>query len=327
MKLFGHLQVRLDPWQSDYGSEIPLELDEQGEADEAVDLGVESDPERWQPITPSAREPEGRTIFVDGVRRLEARLIGRSEDRLFHGAFGSYGVGAVEASAGHAWIRTTQIGRVIAFGSGQRVGPIAVLPSLEYLPISSARPDPDGPLRAIQEQMRLAEERLGKELADAEEALVIVDGPLSFEEAMRGSAIGYIKRLFRLYLPGSHLALLAALQAGQRTPLFALRSSRRFARYSWFSRVGATALGESDLSGIVRLEVAETLGSDRARQLADRSTQMLPRFVPPRWRDPRSPQNLLPIGGLEQHLRHRLGDARLIRRRIQALLAQEAQRV
>jgi hypothetical protein len=58
-----------------------------------------------------------------------------------------------------------------------------------------------------------------------------------------------------------------------------------------------------------------------ARQLADETATRLPAFVPSRARDPRAPQNLLPIGALEQHLRHRLGDARLIRRKIAQLIA------
>jgi hypothetical protein len=153
---------------------------------------------------------------------------------------------------------------------------------------------------------------------------VIVDGPLTFEEPLRGAAVGYIKRIFKLYLPREHLGLLARLSAGQRTPLFALRSSRRFVRFSWFVRLAQTALGDSDLAGIARLEVSETVGVDTARRLADATATLLPRFVPRRWRDPRSPQNLLPIGALEANLRRHLGDARLIRRYVETLIAMEA---
>ena len=53
------------------------------------------------------------------------------------------------------------------------------------------------------------------------------------------------------------------------------------------------------------------------------TTSVVPRFVLSRSRDPRAPQNLVPIGALEQHLRRGLGDARLIHRRLATLLARE----
>jgi len=118
--------------------------------------------------------------------------------------------------------------------------------------------------------------------------------------------------------------LLARLRAGERTPLFALRSSRRFVRFSWFVRLAPPELGDSELAGIARLEVAEAVGIEAARRLADASAAILPRFVPGRWRDPRSPQNLLPIGALERTLRRYMGDGRLLRRHIETLIATEA---
>jgi hypothetical protein len=81
---------------------------------------------------------------------------------------------------------------------------------------------------------------------------------------------------------------------------------------------------DADLTGLVRLEVSEVVGVDAARALADASAALLPAFVPTRGRDPRAPQNLLPIGALEARLRRRLGDTRLIRRRVTALIARES---
>jgi len=48
--------------------------------------------------------------------------------------------------------------------------------------------------------------------------------------------------------------------------------------------------------------------------MADLATASLPRFASSRHRDPRAPQNLYPIGGLERELRRRSGDARFIYR-------------
>jgi hypothetical protein len=193
---------------------------------------------------------------------------------------------------------------------------------LTYVPLSVSSSEPDAPLKAILEQMRLKEERLARELANAEGTLVIADGPLTFADPAKGRVVGYIKRAFRLYLPPEKLQLLSDLPAGSRTPIFNLRSSR-FRRYSWFVRLAAPRVPESDLSGIVRLETADSVGVKEASTLADLTAQTLTRFVPNRSRDPRSPQNLLPIGALENQLRHQLGHPALIRRQIESLIAQE----
>jgi hypothetical protein len=311
----------------DYGAELPLDSEQEAAADENIILDIEVPPEQWQPITPVAVRIHERLVFVDGVRRVEARLIVRHADRICHGAFGSYAVGAVAVADGVATCGEPQVGRIIAVGSGETLTEtVPIAPGLEYRPVSIAQGDPDGPLRGIQEQMRLAEERLGRALADAENTLVVADGPLTFEEPLRGGAVGYIKRLFKLYVPSAQIGLLARLKSGQRTPLLALRSSRRFARYSWFLRLAPPMLGDSDLSGIVRLEIAETVGAERARRVADATGQLLPRFAPQRWRDARSPQNLMPIGALEFQLRRHLGDPRLVRRYIETLIVEEARR-
>ena len=97
-----------------------------------------------------------------------------------------------------------------------------------------------------------------------------------------------------------------------------------FARYAWFQRLADPGPGATELHGIVRLEAAADVGFDVARGLANAATTWLPKTAPKRARDPRSPQNLLPIGALEQRLRVQLGDARLIRRWIQTLVAKEA---
>ncbi len=293
-------------------------------ADE-VSLDVETPADRWDPIEPAPSTMPERILFVDGVRRLEARVVVRRGDKLCRGAFGSYAVGSVLATHGDATISEVRADRVIVVGSGESLPePIRLMrlaPALTYRPMSVSSQDVDAPLRGILEQMRLAEERLARELADEENTLVVADGPLTFGDPLRGGAVGYIKRLQKLYIPDDKLDLLSRLPAGSRTPLFGLRSSKRFARYAWFLRLVAPHPGESELSGLVRLEVSESVGVQTAKELADATAHSLPQFAPGRSRDPRAPQNLLPIGALENRLRRHLGDARLIRRHIQTLLA------
>ena len=71
---------------------------------------------------------------------------------------------------------------------------------------------------------------------------------------------------------------------------------------------------------MLRLEVRSGVGLARAVELADLSAGCIPAFSGDSFRDPRSPQNLLPVGSLERELRHRLGDAMAIRRAIETKL-------
>lgn len=93
MPLFGDLLVQLDPWQVDYGTELPLDEIEEAATDD-VELDVEMASEDWQPIRPTEGTQPSKLIFVDGVRGIEARLLARRQERLCHGAFGSHAVGA-----------------------------------------------------------------------------------------------------------------------------------------------------------------------------------------------------------------------------------------
>jgi len=136
-----------------------------------------------------------------------------------------------------------------------------------------------------------------------------------------GRIVGFIKRLFRFYVDPDAVRTLKSLSPGARSPVFLIRSNRRFTRYSWFMRLGAPLRVESEFTGLVRLEVVESVGAAAAIDLAHSTTALLPRFASSRTRDPRAPQNLVPIGALEQHLRHGLGDPRLIQRRLATLLS------
>jgi hypothetical protein len=53
------------------------------------------------------------------------------------------------------------------------------------------------------------------------------------------------------------------------------------------------------------------MGVSDAARLAHVVTASLPRYASARHKDPRAPQNLYPIGGLERELRRRLGDSDL----------------
>jgi hypothetical protein len=316
MSILGGLDLRLDPWQADYGAEIALS----GQPDDGAvcNLSAEVDAAAWRPLSPATgAELPQRIVFVDGVRRIEARALARIGERLVHGAFGSFAVGCCVLSDGRAGWGSERVERVLALSGGVSVpGVLAVSPGAAYRPLSAAADDPDAPLRRLQEEMRLAESALARECS-ADGTLVVADGPLRFGDR-GGCAVGYVKRFFQRHdVP---LSALAALPPGTRSPLFAINGNG-FSRYSWFVRLAPRGPADFDLAGLARLEVSEAVGLAAARQLADGTSLRLPGFAPTRARDPRAPQNLLPIGALESRLRRLMGDPVLARRRIEAALA------
>jgi hypothetical protein len=223
-----------------------------------------------------------------------------------------------------AW-HTEQLGRLAVIGSSVSLpGPVSLGDALLYKPASTAGTDADAPLLTIHREMRIAEERMARELAEHVDALVIADGPLTFGDLTRGRAIGFVKRLFKLYLPSTSQGVLRQLNVGQRSPIFAIKGVGRFARLSWFVRLAQPLPVDAELTGLARLEVSDVVGVEVAVQLANATAALLPEFVPSRSRDPRAPQNLLPIGALEAHLRRRLGDMALIRRKLASLIARDS---
>ena len=139
--------------------------------------------------------------------------------------------------------------------------------------------------------------------------LLVVDGPLGARRGLPGT-VGYIKTHHVSYLPAALHGVIGALAAGQRTPVFCM--GERFARHSWYLRLPGEV--SHPWAGVVRCETAVDVGPERAIAVADQLAVVLPRFASSPHKDPRAPQNLFPIGGLERELRRRLGDPLLIQR-------------
>lgn len=334
---FGLFDVRLDGWDIGYGAEFQADFEGALDERDVLDLDVERPAHAWMPVAPATVAAPRTLVFIDGVRRLDARLVVRSGDITCYGAFGSYAVGAVIAEPGRkARVGEPIIVRHLIYGSGQLPeAPVHVGKALDYLPLSTPDVEPDGPLTALQIAMRRAEAELAVSGAfeidrvsgapSAGAPVVVCDGPL--QEASASSlapaqdVVGLIKRVYKLYLPITLRGVLGRLQPGERTPVFRIGTEDPRSRLAWFLRLAAPGRAESELSGLVRLEVDAARGVRYACQLADEMATRLPAFAPSRARDPRAPQNLLPIGALEQHLRHRLGDPRLIHRKIAEAIA------
>jgi hypothetical protein len=149
--------------------------------------------------------------------------------------------------------------------------------------------------------------------------LVVFDGPLRGRD--RATGIGYVKTQHVQYLEPDQLRIVVGLGVGQRSPLFAIDTGGRFERWSWYLRLPGPI--SHPLSGVVRLELPALGDAEAAAERADLVSAMLPRFASEPHKEPRAPQNLYPIAGLERELRRRLGDDHLLQRglRVASMLA------
>lgn len=312
--------LRADPWAPEYG----MGFEPSGEEPAgAVDAAVES--ENWsRPVT--APEPRGCPVwFVDGVRRVELRLVAEDSGRRAAGLFGSFAVGSVVCD-GRAEFGEHHVSRAVVLGGGLIPSHVEVTAGrhpMSFDPATEQSHDHNAPLDGLQRLMREAEANLASRTSLPAGTVALIDGPLHFYEEPGDSVVGVIKRFVRQYLGPDQEALLGRLEPGQRTPVFALLDLAGNPRwYSWYSRIAQLRAPWHDHAGLVRCEVGAGVTPARAVELADLSSGLLPRFAGRAW-DPRTPQNLAPVAALEARLRHRMGDTRLIRRALTEWLTRE----
>ncbi|MBA3727961.1 MAG: hypothetical protein H0W94_01915 [Actinobacteria bacterium] len=303
--------LRADPWAPEYGMGFQARLEE--ELPVADPLVETLD---WStPLSPTPAE-EGPVWFVDGVRRVELRLLAEDGGRRAPGLFGSFAIGSV-CCDGRATFDEHQVGRAVVAGGGVMPGRVEVSVGVQrvaFEPATEPSLDPDRPLWKLQNLMQEAEAAMAARVSARAGRLVVVDGPLSFFHPTDAPVVGMVKRFSRHYLEDGREHLLALLGPGERTPLFALGDEDQpVQRYAWYLRLVPLRVPWHDQAGIVRCEVRAGVGLDTAVGLADRVTALLPAYAG-RPTDPRAPQNLAPVGGLEAWLRHRMGDGRLLRR-------------
>lgn len=257
-------------------------------------------------------EFNGEVAFVDGVRRAEAYLYFSEGNNLSVGIVGSHGVGAVVTGHGD-WLsfERCEIKRIVIWGNGKT----AQLPGQPggwvWSTHSIASAEPEAPLSELQIRMRNAEGALA-ELLCGDGFLTVVDGPLNFVRSRDLPVIGYVKTHSRRRLPEDLHARVPLLGPGQRTSLFFPRPDI----YSCYMRLTESSAIAGPWSGIVRLEFPASTGLSDVRTQASQATAVLPRYCGLMHVDPRAPQNLQPIGSLEHHLRHLLGDGGLAERAV-----------
>jgi hypothetical protein len=261
-------------------------------------------------------------LIVDGVRRVELRVVSDVDGRTCYGLFGSAAVGAARLDT-RAEISEVQVRRYLIIGGGVLSDNRKITEpgaSLEFTAISVADNSPLAPMAGLQEQMRAAEAALAEHVAQRPSEVVIVDGPLQPLRPPTALVVGYVKRMLRSYLGPAEASVLTRLRPGQRTPVFAIID--RHPRYSWYVRLAPAAPIAHGFAGVARLEISQATGLAAAVHVADLTARALPRLASTPDRDPRAPQNLVPVGALEHHLRHRMGDPAWIRRLLLMSLAE-----
>jgi hypothetical protein len=310
------MRLAVDAWAPGFAPAAPAVSDLQ-QSGGPVDVGREVVASDWAPRRPPAEvAPATDVRFVDGVRRIDARVWvtedgdGGQPPTTRPAIAVSYGAGTVRSN-GHATVEDCEVRRELIGPAGM---PDLAIGDLRYVPVAAAGADDDALVATVQQRMGQLEVAMARRADPAQ--LTVVDGPLSGRQNVPG-AVGYVKTHHTAYLPPVVEGVVAALGAGERTPLFVTQTS--WSRYSWYLRLPCEV--GHPWAGVVRLEAAADLPLEQAVALADCTAATLPRFASQPHRDPRAPQNLLPIAGLERALKRRLGDAALLERRLRLAAA------
>ena len=317
----GRTGFTVDPWDPGYAVALTVEaLTELDATTAELNLDIEVPAARWRPLTPDPATILPSVLLVaDGVRRIDARVWVDDTDGGMPapGIAASYATGLVRCDrrdGALAELAGIEVRRVL-FSASPHAPDIAT-PAGAYPARPAANGTPEQLSLALQQQLTELEVTLavGYRAATAVgEDLLLVDGPLRGRTHLPRT-VGYVKTHQTAYLSGPQATVVTALRSGERTPVFLMGTSWR--RHSWYLRLPTRST--APWAGIVRCEAGADLPTQVVRTLADVTALLLPPLAGVEYKDPRAPQNLVPIGGLEKLLRHRLGDTRLLYRALRA---------
>ena len=326
------MRFHVDAWDPTYGSSVET-TETVTDSTAKVTLEVECDPADWKPVSASVVPEPSAVLFVDGIRRVDAR-VWIDTDPVPDPATG---VAPVAADAVMALCASYAAGVVCCCPGGgahlleseSRRGLFTTATNAVDIPTSAGTYEvhltPDDPATNL---AMLLSEALQRQLAQLElvvsadaragldahgvaggDDLLVVDGPLR-GRTMLPRALGFIKSHRSTYLPAELHAIVATLAAGERTPVFLMGTA--WDRHSWYLRL--PCIPGAPWAGVVRVECSADIPSSDAVALANLSQVVLPKYASCEYKDARAPQNLVPVGGLEKQLRHRLGHPGLMAR-------------
>jgi hypothetical protein len=312
------VRFTVDPWDPSYGVAFGEELDAGAleESSAELNLDLEMPAAQWRPVDPDpVLKVPSTVLFLDGVRRIDARVwVHGSKPQPVPGIAASYAAGLVSCD-GAARIADVMVERGLFTAAAEATGITAGRAS--YPARLAEGPAFDQLSLALQQRLTSAEVKLSlsyRAQNPAADDLLIIDGPLRGRTHL-DRAVGYIKTHHTAYLPAEQATLIGALRSGQRTPAFTMGTSWR--RNSWYLQLPRTT--GVPWSGVVRVECSADLPLAEVTRLADLTARLLPPLASVQHKDPRAPQNLVPIGGLERELRHRLGDQQILYRALRAV--------
>lgn len=301
-------KIYVEGWAPEYGTPLSPddELADPAKVDDTVEVAG-----AWSPID-GVDDGVQEVAFVDGVRRVDARVTLVGATGPVAGLCGTHAVGSVswDRSVPRSRVDAVKIERLALFSAGMAAPMPPLRPPLAYRVESVPDADPGSLIQSFHGSMRKAEAVLSESLAQ-DGVFVIADGPINDLSATE--KVGYIKTHRVFYLAPQRSELIGALRPGQRTPLFLIGAGGAYPRYSWYLRL-ADVPGGHAWSGVARAEVSSHLDLATAALVANRATALLPLVASPLHTDPRAPQNLVPIAALERELRWRMGDPAVVYR-------------
>jgi hypothetical protein len=317
------MRLKLDLRPPTRESIVDAELEAE---DAAVTIDDAVECAEWAPIAPGKHSIEPLLTFVDGVQQIHARVFAEVEE----GAWPAPGmVASCAAGAVAPWseepIRFMRIDRCVIVAGSEPPPPLTVRSHTGEFGFR--------PLAAAGEEERVLDQKLRQLRADLEldvvhlamaelPGVIVVDGRLP--PVVSPSVVGLIKTPHRIELTKqTHMRVLAALRRGQRTPIYMVKRSER-CYYRWFTCLRTPGPHELAQQGLAVLEMDDSAGVAEVQRVADCTSTLLCEYASSPARDARAPQNLLPVGRLEDTLRRRLGDSEQLRRGLLKALAEEA---
>jgi hypothetical protein len=300
----------VDPWDPGYG--VARGDEPAGpESSARLELDLELKAADWKPVDPQVVPLPGSVLFLDGVQRIDARVWRHGDEpEPTPGVLASVAAGLV-CCDGAARIVDVQVRRGLFAEVGDDIDTRHAhyafrhtTGGLDKLALGVNR---------LMSELEVSLANAWREQSTVEDDLLVVDGPLRGRTHL-ARTVGYVKTHQKSYLQAQQAAVVADLTPGQRSPVFGMGTS--WERKSWYLRLPGSS--RAPWSAIVRLECSADLPTPDATALADITALVLPRLASVPHKDPRAPQNLVPIGGLERRLRHRLGDQALLYRSLRA---------
>ncbi len=315
MEVLKELKFHLDTWEF-------LNLDDYQDEESVQIYSSLEETSDWRPI--SCEPKEVKVAFIDGVRRTEHLLSVETATGVSRAAFVSVGAGAVLMDYGRLnthkeALVDTRVDRFFVVGKEVAVKVKELSFEWEGGRISFKVKSSEGELtNRVNGLMRDLEFEVAKSVLKRGLSFVVADGTLHFlTKKEKLPIVGYVKKHRHIYIEQEKIGILEDIKVGERTPIIRIHSQpymegpgeEKFDKYTWYVRIS----DHGGLHGFARLEVSAELGIERAVELANTLSPIIPRFASVEILDERAPQNLLPIKYLEGILRRQLGSHSLIR--------------